>query len=219
MDDYFKEDLKIEEPEIEFTITDEFQQTFDLIENSKFHIFLTGDAGTGKSTFLRWFLKTTKKNCATIAPTGIAAVNVRGQTMHSFFKWPPRPMTSADIKVLDDVDVFNAINCLIIDEISMVRVDQMDFIDEFLRMNRGKDVPFGGVQLIMIGDLLQLPPVTSDDMVGLGLIERYGCEYFFAADVWKETELKHVKFTKIFRQQDPVFIEILNKIRTNWPVH
>jgi len=213
MDDFFDEDVKVQ-AHSPLIITDEFELARQLLEETNSPVFITGDAGTGKSTLLKWFLSVTKKACVTIAPTGIAAVNVGGQTMHSFFKWPPRPMTSNDIKVLEDTEIFEKMDMLIIDEISMVRVDQMDFIDEFLRMNRGDNRPFGGVQVVMFGDLLQLPPVlTTEDGNTLNILGRYGSEFFFAADVWNTVELKTIKLTKIFRQQDPIFISILNKIR------
>lgn len=213
-DDFFNDEPEVEAEKMpDFVITDEFQSAFDIAEQKDGHLFITGDAGTGKSTWLRWFLNTTKKQCVVLAPTGIAAVNVKGQTIHSFFKWPPKPMTSQDMKLMDDTEIFNAMDVLVIDEISMVRADIMDFIDEFLQINRNDMNPFGGAQVIVIGDLLQLPPVMRDDMEGARILQKYGCEYFFAADVWQQADLNLIKFTKIFRQSDPVFINILNKIR------
>lgn len=212
MDDFFEDD-SVQTTSEELIITDEFKKAFDLVEHENGHVFITGDAGTGKSTWLKYFRQNTKKKIAVLAPTGIAAVNVYGQTIHSFFKWPPRPMTSADIRILED-GFFHMLDVIVIDEISMVRADVMDLIDEFLQANRGVGAPFGGCQMVLIGDLLQLPPVMADG-AEMRITEKYGCEYFFAADVWQVEVLNTVKFTKIFRQQDPEFIKVLNKIRNS----
>lgn len=212
MDDYFDSD-DVEVQNKELIITDEFKKAFNLVEHSDSHVFITGDAGTGKSTWLRYFRQNTKKRVAVLAPTGIAAVNVYGQTIHSFFRWPPRPMTSADIHILED-SLYHELDVIVIDEISMVRADMMDLVDEFLQANRGIGAPFGGCQMVLIGDLLQLPPVMADG-AEMRILEKYGCEYFFAANVWQMEILNVIKFTQIFRQQDPQFIEILNRIRNS----
>ena len=127
-------------------------------------MFITGRAGTGKSTLLQLFRNTTRKKCVVLAPTGIAALNVRGQTIHSFFGFPPRPLSKRDIKKRRNSKLYKNLEVLIIDEISMVRADMLDNIDYFLRVNRNINMPFGDVQIVFFGDLFQLPPVVSNQV-------------------------------------------------------
>lgn len=185
------------------------------MEQTRDHIFITGKAGTGKSTLLRFFKDNTKKNTVIVAPTGVAAINVGGSTIHSFFKFPPGVVTRERIKKLNDKkDLFKALDTLIIDEISMVRADLMDAIDLSLRLNRGVDKPFGGVQVILFGDLYQLPPVVDDKEVRKFLDDVYhGCPYFFGARVFQEVRLTKLELSRVFRQEDLGFIKLLDEVR------
>lgn len=197
-------------------ITEEFQKAFDLMEYSSKCAYITGKAGTGKSTLLTYYRQKTKKNVVVLAPTGIAAINVEGSTIHSFFRFAPQLIEKSNItRDFTRQDLFNKIELLIIDEISMVRADLLDGIDYALRINRKNDMPFGGVQMIFFGDLHQLPPVT----VGKDLIdffeENYGGFYFFNASVFKEIHFEYIELKTIFRQKDKDFINILNGIREN----
>lgn len=196
-------------------VTEDFQRAFNLMEQTRDHIFITGKAGTGKSTLLRFFRDNTKKNVAIVAPTGIAAINAGGSTIHSFFKFPTGVVTNKDIKKLSNKrDLFKALDALVIDEASMVRADVMDAIDLSLRLNRGIDKPFGGVQVILFGDLYQLPPVIDDKEVKRFLDDTYGgCPYFFAARVFREAHLTMLELSKVFRQKEGWFIELLDKVR------
>lgn len=215
-----KEKLKKEEAEKEFyknlKLSDESKDVIDTLENSGENLFITGRAGTGKSTLLGYFRNTTKKNVVVVAPTGVAALNVRGQTIHGFFKFKIG-MTVHDVKKITaevDQKMYKKIDMLIIDEISMVRADLFDCIDRFLRLN-GKNPaePFGGVQIVVIGDLFQLPPVVGP---GEGYIfeTKYESPYFFDAPAYKQGNFQVIELTQVYRQHDPVFIDILDKIRT-----
>lgn len=204
------------------TIDQDTQNIIDTLENSWDHIFLTGNAGTGKSTILDIFRTNTKKKVAVIAPTGVAAVNVRGETIHSFFKIPPAvtpEMAKEEAKRRRETKIYQVLQCLIIDEISMVRADLLDSIDAFLRTVRKVKLPFGGVQLIMVGDLYQLPPVVSKTEEE-AINQAYSSPYFFSSQAFQAINqnlfpLKIIKLEKIHRQSDPVFIGILNRIRKN----
>ena len=160
-----------------------FTRAIELMEGSRKNVFITGRAGTGKSTMLTHFKGTSKKRLAVVAPTGVAAVNVGGQTIHSFFGFKPN-ITLEKVRVSKNRKMYEALDALIIDEISMVRADLMDCIDKFLQLNRGKNsLPFGGVQLIMFGDLYQLPPIVSGDERGL-FSAFYKSPYFFDSNVF-----------------------------------
>ena len=140
-------------------INDEFKSAFDIMENTKECLFITGKAGTGKSTLLRYFKANTGKKVIVLAPTGVAAINVGGQTIHSFFRLPPKIIQKDAIKRLKDKSLVENLDMVIIDEVSMVRADLMDGIDYALRLNSGKmKTPFGGVQMVFFGDLFQLSP-------------------------------------------------------------
>ena len=195
-------------------ITPEFQQALDLMEKTNQCLFITGKAGTGKSTLLRYFRAKTDKNVVVVAPTGIAAINVEGQTIHSFFKLPPRFVQKEDIRRLTrNRKVIECLDTLIVDEVSMVRADLMDGIDHALRLNRGKpEVPFGGVQVILFGDLFQLSPIVSRDMAEI-FDRKYKSPYFFSSKVVQGIELTYLELTKIYRQNEVEFIGLLNKIR------
>lgn len=198
----------------EIELTAEFRHALDLMNKTNKCLFITGKAGTGKSTLLRYFRAKTEKNVAVVAPTGVAAINVEGQTIHSFFKLPLRFIQKEDIRRLTrNRRVIECLDTLIIDEASMVRADILDGIDHSLRLNRGKqDVPFGGVQIVLFGDLFQLPPIVDRDMAEI-FERKYSSPYFFSANVIQNLELECLELTKIYRQNEAEFIGLLNKIR------
>lgn len=192
-------------------ITPEFQQAFDLLENTGQNVFLTGKAGTGKSTFLKYFRENTRKKIAVVAPTGVAALNVGAQTIHSFFRLKP---SFVDVKALKPTSsrVLKELELLIIDEISMVRADIFDGIDHSLKLARKSNEPFGGVQVCVIGDLFQLPPVVSrEEKEFFG--QYYQTPFFFGTKAYAGADFKTIQFNTIHRQNDGAFIQILNAIR------
>ncbi len=196
-----------------FIMSNETQNVYDVLEKSMQNVFLTGKAGTGKSTVIQYFRSHTKKKVVVLSPTGLAALNVQGQTIHSFFRFPPRILTHQSIHTKIQVNLYRDIDCIVIDEISMVRADIIDGIDLFLRMHgRDKSLPFGGVQMIFVGDVYQLPPVltTQDQDV---FHQLYDSPYFFSARAFSQSDFLHCELLHIYRQKDPTFIEILNKIR------
>ncbi|MEM5518879.1 AAA family ATPase [Henriciella sp. AS95] len=176
------------------------------------NLFLTGRAGTGKTTMLRRFLAEAGENTVVLAPTGVAAMNAGGQTIHSFFKFPPRLIEPTDVKRLRGVRLIKAIETMIIDEISMVRSDMLDAIDKSLQLNRGSKRPFGGVRMILSGDLHQLPPVARGPEAEI-LHERYGGHYFFNAPGFKDAEFALLALKHVFRQEDPRFLALLGAMR------
>lgn len=192
-------------------ITREFTQAFELLENTRQNVFLTGKAGTGKSTFLNYFREHTAKKMAVVAPTGIAALNVTGQTIHSFFKLKPAFVNIEELKPYRS-RVIKELEILIIDEISMVRADVFDGIDHSLRKARKSELPFGGVQICVIGDLFQLPPVVSNQEKSF-FSQYYATPFFFGAKAYALAEFKTMQFSTIHRQKDAAFIQILNAIR------
>lgn len=205
----------------------EFQNALRLIQYTRQSVFLTGKAGTGKSTFLKHVCKVTKKKYVVLAPTGIAAINAGGSTLHSFFKLPFHPLLPDDPnfqgKKLHDTLKYSSdhrkliqnIELVIIDEISMVRADIIDFIDKVLRIySRNMREPFGGKQVLLVGDIFQLEPVVKTDE--REIISRfYPNPYFFSARVFQEMELVAIELTKVYRQTDKVFVGVLDRIRTN----
>lgn len=197
-------------------LTSEFKQALDLLENTDKNIFLTGKAGSGKSTLLNVFRENTSKNIAVVAPTGIAALNVKGQTIHSFFKLNIN-VTPDTIGFVDQSEdsVYAVLDTLIIDEISMVRSDMIDIIDQYLRRARKcMDVPFGGVQIIFVGDPFQLPPIVLEKDEQMFYL-RYTSPYFFHSKVYPTISVETINLTHIFRQKDDVFIKALNAVREN----
>lgn len=203
-------DIIEEEPET--AVTSEFAQAFDLLEDTRQNIFLTGKAGTGKSTFLKYFRENTKKQIVVVAPTGVAALNVQGQTIHSLFRFAPRFIDQSTIKY-DRRKIFKEMELLVIDEISMVRADIFDGIDRFLQLARKNKEPFGGVQICVIGDLLQLPPIISNEEKEF-FAQYYDSPFFFATRGYKNANFKTIQFSTIHRQNDAEFIHILNSIRS-----
>ena len=171
----------------------DFQAALDLLEKSAQNVFVTGKAGTGKSTLLQLLRSTSRKNMTVLAPTGVAALNVQGQTIHSFFGFPPRIITPSEaarkVSQKHQQRLYRNLQVLVIDEISMVRADMLDGIDKFLRVNRESYKPFGGVQVIFFGDLFQLPPVvTRDPIESAYFSEYYESPYFFSAQVMREPD-------------------------------
>ena len=177
------------------------------------NLFLTGRAGTGKTTMLRKFLAGAGEKAIVLAPTGVAAMNAGGQTIHSLFKFPPRLIEPTDIKRLRSTRLVKAIDTMIIDEISMVRSDMLDAIDKSLKLNRASKRPFGGVRMILSGDLHQLPPVVSGQEAPI-LRERYGGSYFFNAPAFKDAEFSLLALKHVFRQAEPRFLALLGALRT-----
>lgn len=205
----------------------EMQQALQIIQFTRRSLFLTGKAGTGKSTFMRNLAATTKKKHIVLAPTGIAAINAGGSTLHSFFKLPFHPLLPNDSRYtprnIRDTLKYNSEKCkllrevelIIIDEISMVRADIIDFIDKVLRIyNRNMREPFGGKQLLLVGDIYQLEPVIKEEERQL-LHPFYPSNFFFDARVFREMQLVSVELRKVYRQKDPLFIELLDHIRTS----
>lgn len=207
-----KVELRGELPE-DLDFNDEFKTAFDLMENSNDSIFITGKAGTGKSTLLKYFKANTKKKIVILAPTGVAAINVGGQTIHSFFKFPPSIIQKDTIRRLRNSRLIEKLDMVIIDEVSMVRSDLMDGIDYALRINRDDlKKPFGGVQMVLFGDLFQLCPVVEKEAKEL-LDERYSSPYFFSAKAFHNFSIKYIELSKIYRQSDSKFVNLLNRLR------
>lgn len=194
-------------------LSDEQKVVFNKIENTSENIFVTGKAGTGKSHLLQYLKKHTKKKLVVCAPTGVAALNVGGQTINSLFRIPPGFIPKNSLKVNYKVaTLLRNIDTVVIDEISMVRADMMDAIDHLLRQARNNSMPFGGVQLVMFGDLYQLPPVVEKGLADY-FDHNHGGPYFFNAHVWKDTPIQIVELQTIHRQKDEDFKKILNAIR------
>ena len=206
----------------------EFQDAWDVLQHTHRSVFLTGKAGTGKSTFLKYIRDNTKKKTVVLAPTGIAAVNVGGQTMHSFFKIPFKPMVPDDPdyanparmrKMLrytkEKVKLIQQLELIIIDEISMVRADIIDFVDRVLRVYSGNmREPFGGKQLLFVGDIFQLEPVVTHDTRDI-LRRYYRNFFFFNARAFEQINLVPIELRKIYRQSDSDFIVLLDRVRIN----
>ncbi len=215
--------------EIIDTSNREFKQALELISKTNQSLFLTGKAGTGKSTFLRYICENVQKKHIVLAPTGIAAINVGGQTIHSFFKAPFRPVLPDDAdlsttngRIFDFLKytkkhqkLIQELEMVIIDEISMVRADIIDFIDRVLRVySHNLRVPFGGKQLVMVGDVFQLEPVVKSDEWAI-LNRFYKSPFFFSANVFSQIQLVSIELTKVYRQKNQEFISLLDSVRVN----
>jgi len=197
-------------------LNEQFKKAIDVMENTPYNVFITGKAGTGKSTLLSYFRDITKKKVVVLAPTGVAALNVRGETIHSFFGFKP-DITQQKIKKLSAKRkrIFKEIEAIIIDEVSMVRSDLLDCVDKHLRLNaKSADVSFGGVQMIFIGDLYQLPPVVTSREKEI-FRSGYRSQYFFDAQVFEGFAMEFIELEKVYRQKDEAFIALLNAIRNN----
>lgn len=197
------------------TITDineEKQKIFNEMENTNNNIFITGKAGTGKSYLLKYFRENTSKKVLYTAPTGIAALNIEGVTLHTAFGWN-NLLDEHEIKISNNKkELFNSTDTIIIDEISMVRVDVFNQIDKILRYATGIDKPFGGKQMILMGDLFQLPPVANKEESEF-FTDKYGGIFFFNSSAYKEGKFIFKELEEVFRQSEKVFIDILNNIR------
>ncbi|MFH1197277.1 MAG: AAA family ATPase [bacterium] len=194
-------------------ITGEYKKAKDYIESGCPVIFVSGNAGTGKSTLIKYLRSTIDKKIVVLAPTGVAALNIEGSTIHSFFRLPPKIHNDEDIKVVSDKKIYQKLELLIVDEVSMVRCDILDSIDKFLRKNRPVDAPFGGVQVLLVGDLFQLPPVIPRKERDVLLSKGYAGHHFFNSFVIQDSPIVHVELTTIFRQKESSFISLLNNIR------
>lgn len=198
-------------------LSTEQQSLFDYIESSENNIFVTGRAGTGKSTLLTYLIEHTEKNVAVCAPTGVAALNVGGSTIHSLFGFPFGILGEVDLArhlTRRAREILSAIDMLVIDEVSMVSCDMMDAISRALGIIRKRrDLPFGGCQIVMFGDPYQLAPVISQGDEMRYITENYQSPWFFDAHVWRKDSLERFELGEIFRQHDAHFKEILNAIR------
>lgn len=225
---------------MELITNDQLQLATEYVNHTGIHIFLTGKAGTGKTTFLHQLRKTTSKRLIVTAPTGVAAINAGGVTIHSFFQLPFGPQVPEEFAkkieasdafasitdkektsasrlqkmTREKINIIKSLDLLVIDEISMVRADLLDAIDAVLRRYRNRNVPFGGVQLLMIGDLQQLAPVAKEEDWEI-LRPYYDSVFFFSSLALKKTDYISIELTEIFRQQDQDFIALLNKVRDN----
>ncbi|MBD5230057.1 MAG: AAA family ATPase [Bacteroidales bacterium] len=207
-------------PQIEET-NREMNIAWQFVANTGTSLFLTGKAGTGKTTFLRHLRTALPKRMVVLAPTGVAAINAGGQTIHSFFQFSPGPFVpGATVSEGNNCfrmarqkkNLIRTLDLLVIDEISMVRADLLDRIDDTLRRHRDPLRPFGGVQLLLIGDLMQLSPVTKNDEWAM-LAQHYDTPYFFSSHALRQLPYVTVELSKIYRQQDDAFIDILAKVR------
>jgi len=193
---------------------------FDHVQHTGRHLFLTGKAGTGKTTFLRSLRERLPKQMVVTAPTGVAAINAGGVTLHSFFQLPFGPLAGRETEQphfrfsRDKIAMIRGMDLLVIDEISMVRADLLDAVDGVLRRYRDRRKPFGGVQLLMIGDLQQLSPVVKDNEWEL-LKDHYDTPYFFGSRALRETDYACIELTRVYRQQDGRFLDLLNQVRDN----
>lgn len=195
-------------------LSDEQQKVYDVLEHSNDSAYITGKAGTGKSLLLEYFVSRTHKTVAVVAPTGIAALNVGGMTIHSFFKFAPDVIDPNKVNVdYKTREILRNIDAIVIDEVSMIRVDLMEGISAKLQMARRSDEPFGGCQMIMFGDLYQLPPVVTDGQLHRYFNHNYGGIYFFNAPSIEKSNLQIYELNSIFRQKDPEFKAVLNAIR------
>src|SRR3989344_3994536 len=212
-----KKEKPLAVPAPDFSGNPEAREALRVLNETSNSLFLTGEAGTGKSTLLQYFRSATQKNVVVLAPTGVAALNVEGQTIHSFCAFGP-DITLQKVKKLKPgsgkFQLLQKLDMVIIDEISMVRADLLDCVDKFLRLNgpSGRE-PFGGVQMDFIGDLYQLPPVDKGFGSEGGLFSEYASPYFFDSHSFRQTRFLYIQLKKIYRQKDSAFIEVLNAVR------
>ena len=215
----------VENNHIQDPLNEEQQKAFELVKDTNASLFITGKAGTGKTTFIKRIQQEIKKNFLVVAPTGIAALKVEGQTIHSVFRFPfglitPETRLWGDFKdkpqlYQKSISLLALVDTIIVDEVSMVRCDLVDAMDRILRRVMSTNQPFGGKQVVFVGDLCQLPPVArQDDMEILSSYYGGGTPFFYKAHVLRRVNLPKIEFTKVYRQTDGEFIELLNKMRT-----
>ncbi|RPJ10762.1 MAG: helicase, partial [Desulfobacteraceae bacterium] len=220
---------------MDFSGNPQLKLAYDFVQYSGCNVFLTGRAGTGKTTFLRNLKSESAKRMVVLAPTGVAAINAGGVTIHSFFQLPFGPQIPSDAQEhfmpagdearpsasrltrfsREKINIIKSLDLLVIDEISMVRADLLDAIDATLRRYRDRYKPFGGIQLLMIGDLQQLAPVVKEDEWDI-LKNYYDSVFFFSSLALQKTEHISIELKNIYRQQDEVFIRLLNRVRDNY---
>ena len=176
-------------------------------------VFVSGNAGTGKTTLIRYLRDSLELRSVVLAPTGVAALNSGGVTIHSFFRFPPRVQDPQEVRVPDDPRLYQRLELIIIDEASMLRADVLDCIDVFLRRCQGDSRTFGGVQLLLLGDLFQLPPVASSAEWSVLTSRGYASPYFFSSFSLENVPLESVELDEVFRQSDPQFVALLNRLR------
>lgn len=196
-------------------LSGDFRRALSAMEGAR-NLFITGEAGTGKSTLLAYFRRTTGKNVAVLAPTGVAALNVKGQTIHSFFRFKP-DITPDTVRKLSFYAArkYRSIDTIVIDEISMVRADLLDCVDRFLRLNaRDRTKPFGGVQMVFLGDLYQLPPVVTEGEKEI-FKGHYRSQYFFDSRAFERLSFGFIELRTHYRQKDARTIELFDAIRNN----
>lgn len=205
-------------------LTEEFKLAYRTLEESNDLLFLTGNAGSGKSTFLRYWLSHTKKKTVVLSPTGLGALNllpIKASTIHKYYRLPPKPLVPGNVPRISkefleyERKKHLSVDTIIVDECSMVSSLMLQAIDWFYRINFDTDEPFGGIQLVLVGDLAQLPPVIASKEERQYVDDHFKSRYFFDATILEQTGVSMIKLTNIFRQKDPEFINILNKIRDN----
>lgn len=205
-------------------LTEEFKLAYRTLEETNDLLFLTGNAGSGKSTFLRYWLSHTKKKTVVLSPTGLGALNllpIKASTIHKYYRLPPQPLVPGNVPRISkefleyERKKHLSVDTIIIDECSMVSSLMLQAIDWFYRINFDTDEPFGGIQLVLVGDLAQLPPVIASKEERQYVDDHFKSRYFFDATILEQTGVSMIKLTNIFRQKDPEFINILNKIRDN----
>ena len=193
-------------------VKDDFKEIYNVMEYSKQNMFITGKAGSGKTTLLEYFRINSKKNFVILASTGISAIKAKGKTIHSFFLFPPRILINEKIKRLPS-KIIGKVETILIDECSMIRSDVLDGIDQSLKLNRRNEEIFGGVQIILLGDIYQLPPVVRDNEQEIFNNFYPQGHYFFNSNCYQSSYIKTFELEKVYRQKDKIFLNILNKIR------
>jgi len=193
-------------------VKDDFKKIYNLMEYSSQNMFITGKAGSGKTTLLEYFRINSLKNFVILASTGISAIKAKGKTIHSFFLFPPRILINEKIKRLPS-KIISKVDTILIDECSMIRSDILDGIDQSLKLNRRSEDSFGGVQLILLGDLYQLPPVVRNNEEEIFNNFYPNGHFFYNANCFENSHIKTYELNKVYRQKDHVFLDLLNKIR------